>query len=178
MNKQTTLFVIIGILITALFGYWFSVGNVSNNNDSVAFNQKLKNQSVTKQNSDLCKKAQGYTFEARDYTDKISAQEAKNHCYRHYAEETKNIQVCEKISKDEIYARCVLETQQSMGEFSEKHCDKINSVASEYSPLLSSCADSLARQTKDKSICDKYFKKHTGFWNGCVFESGNDPSEY
>ena len=142
-----------------------------------AKNQDIIERSVSNRNPDLCKKSKGYVFEARDYTSKISAKEAEYNCYREFAIETEQIDQCEKITKDDIYARCVLEVQQAMGKFAERHCDKIDAIPHS-STALSSCAESLVKQEGDKKICDKYFKKSTGSWRGCVFASGEDPADY
>ena len=145
-------------------------------NHQVSISQKALDNS----DPDICRQSKSYVFDGGDYIDNVSQPEAENECYYIYAKEKLDITVCDRITPDRLpklekcgadeqYAACIYEIQKVLNSFSKENCDKINSRETGCgSWYLGECSEEVVKATGDISICDEYFEKYTGNWNGCT----------
>lgn len=172
-NKYYIPIIIIVVLIIGAGFYIFQ------NNGDYTHQVSISQKAIDNSDPDICKQVKSYTFDGGDHIDHISQPEAENGCYYIYAKEKLNITVCDRITldrlpkiekcgADEQYSACIYEIQRSMNSFTKKNCDKIKSRKTGCgSWYLGECSEELVKATGDTSICDEYFKKYTGNWNGC-----------
>ena len=142
----------------------------------------LIKESIRNSNPNLCLKAKSYTEDGGDYTRDVTKEEAKNECYAAYAEAKLDIKLCDKISKikkslydDELYEVCIYKIQKALGNLSLRNCEKMISHQNDFTDLkniygwyTTKCIQEFVASTKNYSICDQYFKKYSGDWNGCA----------
>lgn len=133
-------------------------------------NQALQKKAIENSNPDICKEVTGYFFDAGDYNGDVSKEGAEDECYYIYASNKKDISLCEKISsRCDTYSRCIYNIQEVLNSLSKGSCDKIKSLKMGCGGWeLSECSKVVVKATRDTSICDEYFKKYTGDWNGCT----------
>ena len=169
--------IIILVLIIAVGFYIFQ------SKDDYSHQVSISQKAIDNSNPDICKQTKSYTFDGGDYIDHVSKPEAENGCYYVYAKNKLDIEICDRISPDKLpklekcgadeqYAACIYEIQKSSNSFSKENCDKIKvrqtGCGSWY---LGECSEEVVKATGNTSICDEYFEKYTGNWNGCTATS-------
>ena len=178
MQQKYYIPIIIIVVLIVIAGFYI-LQNKGDYSHQVSVSQKA----IDISNPDICKQAKSYTYDGGDYIDHVSQPEAENGCYYVYAKEKLDITICDRISTnrlpklekcgaDEQYAACIYEIQKSLDLFSKENCDKIKTRHTECgSWFLAKCSEEVVKATGDTSICDEYFEKYTGGWNGCTAAS-------
>ncbi len=178
MQQKYYIPIIIIAFLIAIAGFYIfqSKGDYSH---QISISQKA----IDNSNPNICKQVKSYVFGGGDYIEHVSKPEAENGCYYIYAKEQLDITICDRISPDKLpklekcgadeqYAACIYEIQKSLATFSKENCDKIKSRQTDCgSWYLSECSEEVVKATGNISICDEYFEKYTGHWNGCTAAS-------
>jgi len=132
----------------------------SRNRKILEGNDKITQRAIGEENISLCKKSKGY-FEV-DIP--ISKEYAIDKCYASCSIAINDIQGCGLIDNIELKSACLFKVAKATGSLTPELCEGIKGNSWYFAECIAEVVD----ETGDFSVCDKYFRKHTGDWNRCT----------
>lgn len=135
--------------------------------------EALVKRAIAERNPNLCDQAQAFRFDGGDFSGTYSAQRSRNMCFERVAVALKDIDVCKRIDGhplQENRSACMGEVWNATGlweepcALTEKICADMlyKGVGDHWS--YPKCLKKIAGDTRNPSICDKYFKQDRSDW--------------
>ncbi len=118
-------------------------------------------------NQFMCYRDYAFAKDQLEICDKVKGESGgrpyRNMCYEQYAREKKDLEVCGKLKavdpSDEIlYVACVESVQRLRDHYTLEDCLKIKDAGGAF---FIDCVGGLAKQTKDTSLCTRFFGEST-----------------